>query len=103
MKKILKKLGPMNLDDHRATGVKEGILAFHTITTLLAKVQQRSLISEDHLKPKSSEELEELALLNALATVIVMDKNYVIATVASTHSGGEIEVLACEQPKLTQT
>jgi hypothetical protein len=96
--KTLKKLRGLPSPTNLATDVKENILAFRTITTLLAEMQQQSLISEDDLKPKTPNELEELSILNALATVIVMDGSYVIATVASTHPGGKIEVVACKQP-----
>jgi hypothetical protein len=58
--------------------------------------QDTAAVVED-LRPKSSTERQQLSIINALATVIVMDHTYIIATVAS-HHGGELEILACEQP-----
>ena len=53
--------------------VKDGILAFRTITTILAKIQQKSSISNNTLSPNSDAERQELSILNAFATVTVMD------------------------------
>jgi hypothetical protein len=80
---------------------KKNILAFRTITTLLSKIQQQSSISNDNLRPQSEAEHQELSVLNALATVIVMNNSSVIATVASHHpEHGDLGILACQQPEL---
>lgn len=76
---------------------KENILAFRTITTLLSKIQQQSLTSEGDLGPKTEAQRQELSILSALATVIVMDKE-VVATVVDHPKGGELGILACQQP-----
>jgi hypothetical protein len=83
---------------------KEGILAFRTITTLLAKIQHRSSIPiDDDLRPKSEPERQELSRLNALATVIVMS-NEIIAAVASRQpENGGLGVLAYQQSKNERT
>ena len=78
-----------------------GILAFRTITTILAKIQQKSSISNNKLSPNSDAERQELSILNAFATVTVMDDEKV-AVVANRHPenlNGEFEILACQQLK----
>jgi hypothetical protein len=54
MMKKLKKLIPTTTNGHDKPA--DNILAFRTITTMLAMIQQRLLISDDTLSPKSDEE-----------------------------------------------
>ena len=70
----MKSLKKFITDDAGPPLVKENILAFRTITQLLAEIQQHSLISSDNLKAQSDAEEEELSILDALATVIAMDR-----------------------------
>jgi hypothetical protein len=93
LKKIKLKLIPTT---QKAKNVKENILAFRTITTILSKIQQ-SVISEDHTKSKVQKELQELLVLNALATVIVMNREVVAVVASRRPEDGEFGVLACQQ------
>ena len=54
---------------HEAAGVKENILAFHMITTILAKIQQHSFISDDDLKPKT-EKLEQYTSIHSTNVLV---------------------------------
>ena len=105
----LKSLGGLFATNERTTAssdssdkpLGESLLAFRTITTLLARIQQQSSTSDDTLHPDTEEERRELSILNALATVIVMGKNGVVAAAATRHSeNGELGVLACQQLNL---
>lgn len=110
MKKLknlnLNKLLPTNsenLNDSQRAGVKRSILAFRTITTLLGKIQERSLTSDNALRPTSDAERDQLGILNALATVCVMNGKYIVATIRSGPGASQdLRVLATvvrEQPQ----
>lgn len=92
----MKSLKKFITDDAGPPLVKENILAFRTITQLLAEIQQHSLISSDNLKAQSDAEEEELSILDALATVIAMDRECTIATVANHPPGEDLKIFASQ-------
>jgi hypothetical protein len=61
-----------------AEKVSEGILAFRTITTILAEVQDGTTFSDSKAP---TEQCRELEILNALSTVIVRDVEIVAVIV----------------------
>lgn len=70
-----------------------GFLIFHMTTTILAKIPQQSLISDDKLQLKSDTEHQELLILYTLVTFIIINHTYIIATVGSHFPGEELEIL----------
>ena len=77
--------------------VKDGILAFRTITTILAKIQQKLSTSDNTLCPNSDAECEELSILNTFATVTVMNDKKVAVVADRRLEGGDLGILACQQ------
>jgi hypothetical protein len=79
-----------------STDIPRNILAFRTITTLLAKIQQEQsfqVSSKERLSRQSSER-QELLVSNAFATIANMDKD-VVAVVTKHTSGQILEVVVC--------
>jgi hypothetical protein len=72
----------------------EGILAFRTITTMLALIQEGTTFS-DSKGHHSKEQSLELEILNALSTVIVRDVEVVAVTAKHNNGSGQFEVIAC--------
>ena len=81
----------------KPTDVKDGILAFHTITTILTKIQQKSSTSDNTLRPNSDAERKELLILNAFAMVTVMNDEKVAVVADHRLEGGDLGILACQQ------
>lgn len=72
----------------------EAILAFRTITTMLALVQEGTSFSDS--KGLHNVELRrELKLVNALSTVIVRDVEIAAVVVKPDNGSGQLEVIAC--------
>jgi hypothetical protein len=72
----------------------EGILAFRTITTMLALIQEGTTFSDSKGRP-STEQRRELKLLNALSTVIVRNVEISAVVVKPDDGSGQLEVIAC--------
>ena len=70
-----------------------GILAFRTITTMLAEVQDGTTFS-DSKTALFAEQCQELKILNALSTVIVRDVE-IAAVIVKDGSARQLEVIAC--------
>jgi hypothetical protein len=87
-KKIVNSSSNTTLPNH--------ILAFRTISTLLAKIQQTDAPHTiDNLPEKGSSERQEIKILSALASFLVMD-NEVIAVASKRNPDsveGEVEVI----------
>ena len=73
--------------------IPEAILAFRTITTMLAVVQEGTTFSDSKKSPLP-EQRQELEILNALSTVIVRDVE-VVAVIVKDRSTEQLEVIAC--------
>jgi hypothetical protein len=73
--------------------IPEGILAFRTITTMLAVIQEGTTFSDSKTSP-SAEQRQELNILNSLSTVIVRDAE-VVAVIVKDGSAERLEVIAC--------
>jgi len=92
-----------------STDIPRNILAFRTITKILAKIQQEQsfqVSSNDRLSPQGSAR-QELLISNAFATISNMD-NDVVAVVTKRTSGQILEVVVCnsenfinEEPLIT--
>jgi len=76
----------------------DNLIAFHTITSLLSKIQQESQISDKDVQMDEIglQKHMELKLLNALTTVLVMDHE-VMAVVANHSYPKTVDILACTQ------
>jgi len=76
----------------------DNLIAFHTITSLLSKIQQESQMSDKNVQMDEIglQKHMELKLLNALTTVLVMDHK-VIAVVANHSYPKTVDILACIQ------
>lgn len=84
-----------------ADSESDDIIVFRTITTLLSKIQQVSLTPQDvNMHTFGLQKRKELKLLNALATVIVMDHEVVAVVANNSHPEG-VDILAYAelQPK----
>jgi hypothetical protein len=90
---------PSNGTDN--TDVSRNILAFRTITTMLARIQQQSLTLNDIIVENQSDR-QKLRILNALATVMVVDHE-VVAVVTSPVDSTQLNVLACKAPPHSTT
>lgn len=79
--------------------VPEQILVFRTITTLLAMVQQQpqNVLVDEALKAETREQRIELKVLNALATIIVMDKEVVAVAAEYRLGDGKFGIVASKQ------
>ena len=76
------------ISDSSSITVPEHILAFRTISSLLSKIQQSDASPTiDDLVEKGSYEHQELKILSALASALVMDHE--VVAVASKHVSGE--------------
>jgi hypothetical protein len=70
------------------------IKAFRTIITMVNLIPSQRKLDMLELKPQRSEEVQELRLLNALATLLVRS-NEVAAVVVTKHGDGVVQVIAC--------
>lgn len=75
--------------------IPENILAFRTITTILSKIQQTTSFKYTTVKPSSKEERQELRVLNALATIMVMNHEVVAVVTNQSDVPGKLEVVIC--------
>ena len=78
------------LSRFRSEPPPESVLAFSTITTMLAQIKQARTFSNN---PKSSKSRKALRALNALATLLVRDKE--VVAVVGNQASGQFEVIAC--------
>ena len=78
----------------------EAILTFRTITTLLAMVQKRPqpyTLDHEDLETTDIEKRMELKILNALATVLVMDREVVAVVTKYRSENGSFGIIASQQ------
>lgn len=82
----------------------DALVTFRTITTMLSKVQQESVIPADGDRESNLENRKrlELRLLNALSTVMVIE-NEVVAVVANHSHPSCVDILACPQADRSTT
>ena len=74
--------------------IPRNILAFRTITTMLARIQQERpfKFSPEDLEISAAQQ-QELKIANALANLAIADHD--IVAVATVHSAEELNVIAC--------
>jgi hypothetical protein len=79
-------------DDEKSTSIK----AFRTIITMVHFIPSFRKLIMTELNPQSSEEVQELKVLNGLATLLVR-RSEVAAVVATKHGDGSgvVQVIAC--------
>lgn len=71
------------------------ILAFRTITSMLSWIQQAQIFEDPNLKSADPANRKELKIVNALATIMVVD-NEVVAVVAKHDVGAEaLQAIVC--------
>ena len=77
--------------------VIQKILVFRTITTMLSQIQKTSIaFNPVHCASPTSEQRGALKILDALATLIVMEHE-IVAVVANQETEAELKVIACVQ------
>src|SRR5277367_3519496 len=85
---------PSTLSHPQPNDIPRNILAFHTITTILARIQQEQpfKISLNNSKISGGQQ-RELKISNAFANLAVT--NYDVVAVATVQSPDELNIVAC--------